>query len=712
EGMLLVSWAEPALGDGNLPITGYRVEWKLTSASDADYSSANVQQRGTETSATISGLDMDSMSYDVRVRARNRVVDVVGASAWSGSGSGTSLMPEAPSAPGAPTLSSNTSGTLNVSWRAPADGGSAIMRYEVQYKLASAPASAWGSANVAISGLSATITALEEGQDYQVRVRAMNRRGDGPWSRPATGAPSSAQRNARTASSSLSQTGSVLSSGVVDVLGEHLVTPPPATPAAPPPTIAPTPPPLTDADTGTGSGAPAPSPAAPAPDSDERSNFALDRLALGGGSLLPMARTPAPPNPKLYRVRTHADETESVRTLGMRDILNQGAFRLSLNGRDGDKSADGARSSWAVWGRGNARGFSSNPSGLSSLEGNAYSGWLGLDYNYRSFLGGLAVSYDETITNYRTNDGNSGTITTRLGSIYPYARYAALGRKVQFWALAGLGGGTLELEENGSSMTTDVDTQLLAFGIKGDVLRLYGADLAIKSDASFSRFATESVTNLPSVTTEPQRLRAALEARYPIELDRVHQFTPSVELGGRLDLNNAVSGAGLEMSGGVLYSNRTLRLDVDLRARGLLAHRADAEEWGVSVLARLQPDQFGFGWFASVIPSWGRTQSGAARLWDEPIQEWQNSPIQDVSWQPDRLDAELGYAFGLRRTPAIVSPFTKIGTTRLGAQSLALGARFDLPAQPLRLELLGERLAAPSAAEAEHRIGLQLRMNF
>lgn len=433
-----------------------------------------------------------------------------------------------------------------------------------------------------------------------------------------------------------------------------------------------------------------------------------------------MARTaPAPTNPKLYRVLTHAEETAPVRTLTLRDMLNQGSFRLALNARQqqgqrGQRGQSKARSPWALWGRGNARGFKSSPEGLTSLEGNAYSGWLGLDYTRGRFLGGLAVSYDETHSDYRTDEGTSGTVTTRLGTVYPYARYGFLNGKAQLWALTGFGGGTLELEAEGETMTTDVELQMLAFGVKGDVLELYGVNLAIKSDAAFSHFATRSITNLPTVRSKPQRLRTALEARYPWRINAESELTPSVELGGRLDLNSSVNGAGLEMAGGVLYSNRALRLDLDARARGLLTHRVSGvEEWGVSFLARVNPDGFGFGWFASIIPNWGRTQSGAARLWESQTLDWQQSPVQDIGWQPDRIDAELGYGFGLAGRPGIVSPFAKVSAAQRSSQSIGLGARFDLPRQPLRLEVLGERVTSPSAAApVEHRIGLQFRMNF
>ena len=77
---------------------------------------------------------------------------------------------------------------IDVSWAAPNSGGSRITRYQVQYRTANAsdwidwtPAGADGNP-MRITARSTTITGLTNDTIYTIRVRAVNRVGNGPWS--------------------------------------------------------------------------------------------------------------------------------------------------------------------------------------------------------------------------------------------------------------------------------------------------------------------------------------------------------------------------------------------------------------------------------------------------------------------------------------------------------------------------------------------------
>ena len=95
---------------------------------------------------------------------------------------------EKPGQPDAPTVTPTSGSTtsLDVSWTAPANTGRpAITAYGVQYRLKDA--ASWSSANVTVTGTSATITGLTDGAEYEVQVRATNSDGDGPWSASGAG---------------------------------------------------------------------------------------------------------------------------------------------------------------------------------------------------------------------------------------------------------------------------------------------------------------------------------------------------------------------------------------------------------------------------------------------------------------------------------------------------------------------------------------------
>ena len=96
-----------------------------------------------------------------------------------------------PDAPQSLNVSPNDTGTLDVSWEAPAsDGGSAITGYKVQWKRA---ADSWDTPadvfEATVSRMTHTITGLTDGVEYAVRIIAANDVGDGPPSDEATGTP-------------------------------------------------------------------------------------------------------------------------------------------------------------------------------------------------------------------------------------------------------------------------------------------------------------------------------------------------------------------------------------------------------------------------------------------------------------------------------------------------------------------------------------------
>ena len=174
DGQLVVSWQAPA--DDGAAIDDYEVQYRSEGGS---WRGGFVD--GDNTGATITGLD-NGTTYEVRVRA----VNSVGAGDWSPIRRGTPVAAASPpSAPSALTVTAGD-GQLVVSWQAPADDGAAIDDYEVQYR---SEGGSWRGGFVDGDNTGATITGLDNGTTYEVRVRAVNSVGAGDWSPIRRGTP-------------------------------------------------------------------------------------------------------------------------------------------------------------------------------------------------------------------------------------------------------------------------------------------------------------------------------------------------------------------------------------------------------------------------------------------------------------------------------------------------------------------------------------------
>ena len=199
---IVVGWDEPTTH--GTTISGYSVQYRACTATPRDCSS-NPRWGGWQTrnhtdlsnrELTITSL-ANATKYQVRVRAR--IAGAVGP--YSASQESTPL--GKPAKPATPTLTPGNE-SLVVTWKAPADNGSAITRYDVAHCVSTADCSIdgdWSSpGTVTGSGgdppeTTYTITSLNNGTTYRVRVRAVNGVGDvgqglGPWSSSASGTPS------------------------------------------------------------------------------------------------------------------------------------------------------------------------------------------------------------------------------------------------------------------------------------------------------------------------------------------------------------------------------------------------------------------------------------------------------------------------------------------------------------------------------------------
>ena len=194
---LTVSWAAPS-DNGGAPITSYRLQWRqVDPQASAQQFSSSRQETVTGTLYTIE--DIPNRRHELRVAARNRN----GEGPWSAVFEGTPGLPSAPQN----LVLTRLDGGLAAAWNHPStNGGFTLDRYRVEWRQAGQPSGAWSEAEADFLLAAYDIETLTNGTTYEVRVRAENRRGAGPWSAIARDAPSTVPGAPTVSSAELAQT--------------------------------------------------------------------------------------------------------------------------------------------------------------------------------------------------------------------------------------------------------------------------------------------------------------------------------------------------------------------------------------------------------------------------------------------------------------------------------------------------------------------------
>ena len=161
------------------------------------------------------------------------------------------------------------------------------------------------------------------------------------------------------------------------------------------------------------------------------------------------------------------------------------------------------------------------------------------------------------------------------------------------------------------------------------------------------------------------RFRAGLEASRGYSFERGLSFQPSLKLGIRRDGGDAETGAGVDIGGGMVVSDRLTGLSADVRVRMLLAHQdEDFSERGMSIAFSFDPTpSTPLGFLAKVTPSWADRprlvlgRSGAGRRWPG----WGGRRLGSGR----SLEAELGYGMPVWGQ-LVGTPRFGIGTSEYG----------------------------------------------
>ena len=319
-----------------------------------------------------------------------------------------------------------------------------------------------------------------------------------------------------------------------------------------------------------------------------------------------------------------------------------------------------------------------------TLDGDVFTGTVGLDGAWDRWLAGVAVAHSRGDGAFRmpgTDARGQGELEQTLTSLHPYLRYAVTDR-LDVWGLLGYGWGELDMEmANGTTTETDTHLMMGAFGGRGVLLSAAesgGVQLATRTDAMLTRTSADAAANSAATDADAHRLRVILEGSRGVTWADGRQFTPTVELGLRHDWGDAETGFGLEVGGRVQYADPTLGLTIEAAVRGLVAHEdTDYQEWGTSGTVRLAPGAGGHGLSLTLAPTWGAVASGVEGLWARQTTQGLAPPGRGAT-PGGRLQAELGYGFTAFDT-GLVTPYAGTVLAEGADRTYRVGTRLQVP---------------------------------
>ena len=397
-------------------------------------------------------------------------------------------------------------------------------------------------------------------------------------------------------------------------------------------------------------------------------------------------------------------------------LLTGTSFNMPLNAMGtGDAQ-------FAVWGAGDLQSFEGEPDD-GMYDGSSSSGYIGVDARGDGWLAGVSVSrsgaeadYDFDGTARVTGVRGGGTLETSVTAFHPYARLE-VGADSEVWVIGGFGGGEADLSRThvSGSQSSDLSMAMAVGGLRRALaMEFGGADLSLRGDAGFLSLETDSgAMAVDGLSASVSRLRLGLEAAWEGE-----SATPFVEVSGRFDGGDGQTGGGLELAGGLRILNPESGFGLEAKGRILAMHTGDGySESGIGVTASFEPGAAGRGITFRLSPRWGGSADSTDLFWDEvgnvrDASQYAYGLDRSQTWG---VDAALGYGFGLRSMPGVVTPFGQMDVTGDQDQRIRVGVRYGLMQGLLggtQVELSAERVDGEMHRVGETRVLVSGRARF
>ena len=394
--------------------------------------------------------------------------------------------------------------------------------------------------------------------------------------------------------------------------------------------------------------------------------------------------------------------------LGGEHLLTNSSFALTRETRQGGILS--------FWSRGARSSFAGREEALS-LGGDVRTMMVGADYAKGPLVAGLSLSNSRGLGEYAGVSG--GQVASAVTGLYPWLGYT-LSDRVSVWGVTGYGKGALTLTPGeGAALTSGLSMAMAAAGTRGALVAggASGFELAFKADALWVGTSIDGVEgpggNVGATAAAVTRFRTGLEGARGYTLAGRLSLRPSVEVGLRHDGGDAETGAGLDVGGGLVVSDASTGLAVDLRVRMLALHQADGfRERGMALSLSYNPTpRTPLGLTARVAPSWGgQATSGAEALWGrETMAGLANGGLASGN----RLEGEVGYGLPVSRR-FVGTPTFGVGTSEMG-RDYRLGYRLGAlggEGTAFELGVDAQRREIPLQGATDHGAGARATLRW
>lgn len=396
-------------------------------------------------------------------------------------------------------------------------------------------------------------------------------------------------------------------------------------------------------------------------------------------------------------------------SVDLKHLLDGKSFVLPLDPDSGPWEAA------ALWVRGDYRDIGGGRDRPVIWDGDLTNAHMGLDAWLRpNLLAGIALSRSDGDFEYHDReDAVEGDYDAELTSLHPYLSWSSPDNHMHIWSTVGYGEGEVRIDTEGWRDSSDTQMMSATLGFSSRLASMQDryapgvSTLRLKGEGNATKIRARGGEEIASLNAGFRRTRLALEGRHVLEKSDGRMLIPSVEIGFRHDRGDALTGSGIEVGTGVRYSDPNRRLAMEGRARLLVDHDDDYDEWGLMGEVRVDPTPGGRGLAFSLSPRWGLPSSSLDRLWawDAGTGEQGVRPQMTGS-----LNAKLEYGLPALGGQGLWVPFADISLIDEGGLDIRLGGSLEV-ADSLHLSLEGGHLGETGDASG-YGIGLWSKMRF